>query len=995
MERIYKLQPNRTLHLRGFDGLGAAAALHAATQDSFKVSGVFRDPADFCVLILHDSDNFFEHPLLKFLPDSDFDGLTLTFDVHYSGLRTLDSPRYASIDWPYLDVSPPAPHPIELFKHAAKVGGTWTQASGQFTIVDGGMQPFDRVTLWYLNFAFDYIVGPTQGAFVFTARGEGFVHSITVAGTVYSYTEVAGDTDFSIAQRLVDALAASTQVTATRTFNQVNFTAKTTDGQAFEISTSEPQPENVPQSYMVAGASAAAIAANLAAQINAADWADVNMPISAAADGPNITITALHPGEDGNAITLYALGKNDRLKTSQPEISLTGGSSDATWRVTLDFAALGIPSIRQMWLTFSPPLSSGQAFQATEWAATFTDWTLSGPEAKKTLGVAGPGSVRLEDSDSACVYRGTWTVESGFFSRGYAKVAKGPGASVTVSYDCARTHDLYIGTSLYADRGSAGVLLDGVAQAPLNARFVVDSAIVTRRKVASSVPAGHHTVILAPDGSGPFYFDFLEAAIPSDVPDNLPARTNVSPALDYSTDHSYKLPPARLLWMFDKLGFAGAMNEYIGVFWWNQRVRTNAVIPMATVTFNGAFVDGDSIELIIGGISVRKRVFPADTNSTIASHFAHFINATFVGVWAAASSNTLTITSHSPTPDYRFTFTTSITAAAGSTGTMAVDNKLGTGDPGVWTVDPTQSPALNRGAREWHADLFAECAARHRDIVVSSSMELVNPPDNLPARFPDGSPVVTEVGFGSLKSTHCAFNSAMQSYQQQVFDCIAGLMSAAGVTPTVQFGEYCWWYFPSGGGMAFYDSETQAAALAALGRPLKVFETPTAVPTSPDALFLRNRLRDHIAGLISYLAPRHQGIQFEVLFPYDVNGPSPAGVHGLGGLLLRFVNFPAEWEKPATAGFHTLKMEGLDFGASSRDLNLVKQTIRFPLDLGWPAAQVRYLIPVFNGGCPSESEYRTAQRFRIPVINFWAFDHFCIFGLPVREPARRVRAIRV
>lgn len=391
MERIYKLQPNRTLQLRGFDGLGAAAALHSATADSFKVSGVFRDPADFCVLILHDSDNFFEHPLLKFLPDSDFDGLTLTFDVHYSGLRTLDSPRFASIDWPYLDVTPAAPNRIELFKHATMVAGTWTQASGQFTIVDGGMQPFDRVTLWYLNLAFDYIVGPTQGAFVFIARGEGSVHSMTVAGTAYSYTEVAGDTDFSIAQRLVDALAASTYVSATRTFNQVNFTAKTTDGQAFEIATSEPQPENVPQSYMVSGAGAAAVAANLAAQINGVKWKDGDIRIAATSDGPTITITAVDAGQDGNAITLYALAKNDRLKTSQTEVSLSGGSSDATWRVTLDFAALGAPSIRQMWLTFAPPLSSGRAFETTEWEATFSNWTLSGPGSQEDAERSGAG----------------------------------------------------------------------------------------------------------------------------------------------------------------------------------------------------------------------------------------------------------------------------------------------------------------------------------------------------------------------------------------------------------------------------------------------------------------------------------------------------------------------------------------------------------------------------------------------------------------------------
>src|SRR5687768_2547364 len=121
-ERIYKLQPNRTLALRGFDDLGAGAALHSATANSFKVSGVFRDPADFAVLILHDADNFYEHPRIKYLPDTSFAGLTLTFDVHYSGLMPLDSPKFATIDWPFLDAIRPdgSTAQIQLFDYATQ-----------------------------------------------------------------------------------------------------------------------------------------------------------------------------------------------------------------------------------------------------------------------------------------------------------------------------------------------------------------------------------------------------------------------------------------------------------------------------------------------------------------------------------------------------------------------------------------------------------------------------------------------------------------------------------------------------------------------------------------------------------------------------------------------------------------------------------------------------------------------------------------------------------
>src|SRR5436190_16924393 len=155
-ERIYKLQPNRCLQLRGFDSFGAAAALHHATANSFRVSGVFRDAADFAVLVLHDADNFYEHSRLKYLPDFDFDGLTLAFDVHYSGLRPLDSPRFATIDWPYLDVirKDNSTSRVRLSDHAELVSGSHSKASTTIRIEDNTLKEFDRVTLWYLNFAF-------------------------------------------------------------------------------------------------------------------------------------------------------------------------------------------------------------------------------------------------------------------------------------------------------------------------------------------------------------------------------------------------------------------------------------------------------------------------------------------------------------------------------------------------------------------------------------------------------------------------------------------------------------------------------------------------------------------------------------------------------------------------------------------------------------------------------------------------------------------------
>lgn len=996
-ESIHKLQPNRTLALRGFDDLGAAAALHSATGDSFKVSGVFRDPADFAVLILYDADNFYEHPMLRYLPDFRFDGLTLTFDVKYSGLMPLDSPKYATIDWPYLDyiLADGSTGRESLFAHAVQNGGEYTKAESAFTITANGVKEFDRLTLWYLNIAYDYIVPKVECAFTVTAQGAGSIHTITVAGQAYSYTEQSGNANAGVAAGLVAALAGCPDVVAVQgngtmdlgPANQVNIRAARSNGTSFDVNYG-------PTTHRLTGASAASIAAIFASQINATNWtaAGALIPLSAQANGSTLRIFADRPGVDGNMIRMYAVAKNERLTTESGVSVFSGGKSEAVWRVTLPFGSVGMQQVRQMWFTFAPPLANGAAFQDTEWEAVFTNWTVSGPAEVRQLKVAGPGSVRIEENDSWCKYSGSWTDETGFFSDGFAKHASTPGASVTIKYSCGSLHDLYLGTSLYGDRGTVTIALDGGAETTLNCKLTNEPAVNTRRKIRSQLSAGEHTLTIRLTSAGNFYFDFLEAAIPGDVPAPLAPRTKVSPALDYSTDHTYKLSPNRLHWIFDGLGYAGPMNEYLGVFWWNQRKREGASFPQATLQFGGNFAAGDQVFVNIGGQPCGKTVFAGETAAVIARHFEFFINSNYVGVWATSADETLTITARSPREAYSYSLTAQVEKVSGSSGSVSQSGSLMGGQAGKWVIDPSQTPALNRGARDWHADFFAHCSARNRDIVVASSMELVNPPEGFGAVYPDGAVVETDVGFAALKSTHCAFVPAVGAYHAEVFRCVAGLMAAAGATPAIQFGEYLWWFFTNkktdnpAGGMAFYHPHVVAAAQAALGRTLHKFIGPNDDPTvngSADAIFLRNRLRDHVAGLIASVRAAYPNTRFELLFPYDVNHPQPAGVHQLGGALNRFVNLPVEWETKQTSGLDSIKTEALDFGAWSRNLDLARTAIELPLSLGWPKDSVRHLVPVFRSGYAWEKEVAMATSAGVDSVNLWAFDHICIFGLPV------------
>lgn len=1010
-ERIHKLQPDRTLALRGFDDLGASAAIHSATSDSFIVSGCFRDPADFAVLTLYDVDNFYEHPRLKYLPDTNFAGLTLQFDVRYSGLMQLDSPKYWTIDWPFLDVLRPdnTKAQIRLYdadsalSNAVRVGGSRVSAECSFTIVDEGLKEYDRLTLWYGNLAFDYIVPKVETSFLFEGKGAGTSHTVRVSGTPFSYVEQAGDTHTAVALGVIAALASCPAVTATQDSispNQVNLRARRDDGVGFDVSVNT-------SSVLLYGISAGAVANELASQINGTRWATSGalIPLRAERSGSTLRLIAQTPGEDGNMLSMYALAKNSRLRTTSETAQFTGGSSDAIWRVTLPFSQLGIPDIRMMWLTFSPALANGAAYTSTEWEATFTNWRVTGPDAVRSLQVAGPGSMRIEEDDSWCKYSGTWvnqTNDVGFFSSGYAKKA-GAGAAAQVKYSCGAVHDLYVGAAFGVGGGMVSVSLDGDAATQLNtAPAGYDPPVNTRRLVRSRVPAGEHLVNMTVV-SGNFTFDFIEAAVPSDVPDALPPNSQLSPALDYSTDHTYKLPPARIHWIFDRLGFAAPMNEYIGVFWWNQRKRAGAVVPEAKVTFTGTFAAGEAIFLKFGtdlpgspALQFGKTVFPADTNASIARHFAQFLNGSSVGAWAKAEGDQLIVTSRSPRPAYRIPLTVRREPASGSTGAWTITGSLEQAEIGQWVVDPEQDPPLNRGAVAWHKDMFRECARRNRDIVMAMSMELVNPPQGWGAVYLNNAVVETHVGFGQLKSTHCHFGSDMRNYQGRVYTCLAELMHAEGLTPELQFGEFLWWFFTNkiaeqpNGGMAFYDPETRAAAQAQLGRPLHGFQTPVDDPlvnAGADAQFLRNRLRDHVTGLITQIRAARPEARFEVLFPYDVNHPEPAGVHQLGGRLNRKINLPVEWESKTAAGFDRMKTEALDFGAWSRNLDLARTAIRLPLELGWPRDSVRHLVPVFRPGYPWEKEVELARGEGIPVVNLWAWDHVCLYNLAVTPKA--------
>jgi hypothetical protein len=999
-ETIYKLQPNRTIHLQGASGNGAMAALTETSETGFTLSGVFRDSADFAVLILWDEDDYFGHPSIRYLPDSDFSGLTLTFDLAVDKLVGIDSAKSPTISWDSLSyvLEDGTRGTIPLLEHATNVGGTYTSASGVFTITSSAPVSGDWVAVWFENLAFQAFM-PAGSALqrdvaVFALDG---TTTITVGDVTHTYETEAGQSSAEVAAALAALFADDADVIVTSDSNIVTVKPNLNTGDVIAVNGTDLWQAKDPPTVL---------SQDLADQINATTYDGTYALQATAAEGA-LTITAVvaadgrASGEDGNMIRMYGQTLNEHLAVDAL-VQFSGGSSAATWRIAIDFTALGIDTPRQLWLTFAPRLKDSAAYEAEDWTATVTNWSVSDENTVRALQVAGPGSVRVGHADAWARYTGSWALEAGItYWRGFARHSDAIGATVTVTYSCQFEHDLWVGTSLYTDRGKFSARLDEDVATTLDCYLNTSgqAAVSTRRKLRSDVAAGTHTVVLtvaaarAGSTGNHCYFDFLEAAVGSDVPDAPESLDNIAPAIDYDTQHGYQLSPQRLMWMMDRLGFAGPINEYMGVFWWNQRTNTTAVFPTAVVSIGGTYADGDSVFIEIGGFTMGKSVFAPDTNDSIAAHFAYFINETFVGVWAAAVGATLTITNRAPTSAYDFTCSVSKSSAAGTislTGSLAFADA----DPGTWTIDPSATPVLNSAARAWHADLFAEVATRGGSIVTSMSLELVNPPDDpdgghvWASRFPDGAAVTTDTGVGGLFSTQCAPGAAdFLAYQEAAYVEVAGLQDDAGLTVELQFGEFLWWFFANDAGMAYYDAETAAAALTALGSALHTFLTPDDDPTdhSADATFLRDRLRDHVASIVAAVLDDYAGAQFELLYPYDVNYPEVYGIHDLGGQLNAFVNLPTEWKTKDGSGLDRVKIEALDFGSGTRSLDLAAEAVQLAAGWGWPADSVRYLFPVFNGGCPLTYERQIAVDQGVAALTPFAFDHVCLMGWDLRE----------
>lgn len=514
-ETVAKMQPDRAVHLRGFSPLGSSGALTNATPTGFKVSGHWPTGAGdaFAVCVIHDADDFFGHLRLEYLPDFDFSGLTLTFDVAYdAGLQSLGSLKFPTVDWPFLNCihEDETTSRIKLFLHATRLSGSYSVAKTSVPFFTTAPLAGDRVTLWrHPNTAFTYTaVGGDSSADV--------VNSLAASINAFDWPSIQP----FLAMRALGR-ENNLELTAAQ-WGTVSFSGQTvTSLTGIDFSGLE-----VGGGITVGGVDTTITAVNSATELTVA---------AQLGSSPSSTYLADRGGIDGNFVSIYTTNSSARMGTLPPGFGcgLSGGANTAVWRVTLDFdqlvadGELSSTQIRQAFFTYAPPISE-RSLTRTTWSATYTNWAVTGTN--RLLKFADPlESVVVHHDDPLwAAFTGSWSDVAGFYSHGFAKQTTTPGAGVTFTIHALAVSDLYVGTSLFSNRGKLSISVDGGAATNLDLFLGVDTQVNTRRKIRSAIAAGVHTVTLtAVAGSGnTIIIDYLQAVVAADVPTPIPAIRN-------------------------------------------------------------------------------------------------------------------------------------------------------------------------------------------------------------------------------------------------------------------------------------------------------------------------------------------------------------------------------------------------------------------------------------------------------------------------------------
>jgi hypothetical protein len=938
---LQKLTPNQDLLCYFFEPT-AIAALSGSSATGFTISGTWRQQFDWAV-VEWNRDNVHEHPALRNLPDGDLSGLTLSYRETRTNCIPMDSDLFHTVSWPFLRVWAPDDSGMEqvyqvpLRSYAMPVAGSYAPAYADFTL-SGSITAGDFVGVAYLAEHFTYPVGGWEG------------------------------TIENLLDQMVLSFASSTALRATRS------------GTTLRV-------------YFTGG----------------------------------VDVGSSTTGANGNRFAVYsyassATGGASTLSWDEPSHIMANGTSPSAWQVTLPFNALSgyidpdytalhpihhSDQIRKLRWTYAAELQTG-SYARTEFQAVVSDWAVTGTN--RGYSVAGPGSRRFEDYSGQMTYGGSWSSTAGLsrgnYSGGTIHLTTTVGDEATCSYTSPAAHTLYLGTRYTSNGGTISISVDGVVAASgLSLQIPGEDELI--RWPIGNYAAGSHTVTATLTG-GPavatgqppeFWFDFVEAAVPTTVLPTFPDEPRLTLATDWDTDHSLALAPERTAWLLDTLGFKGRANHYAGALWFYELVNSTMIYSVGAVTFTGGPDTDpsvtDSVTVTVAGAALTKLIHMGDTQDTLATAYANELNRGYMSFRATAASNVVTIYSRSTgMSGDAITLTASSSDTSVWQATVSGPHLAG-GNDGSWLTDLTASPRLNRAMRDWTASYFTALHGYGIDAAGALSMELKDGDQSVAAgiaqRGPVGSndPIVLPT-----PSVQTNFSPASLAFWQEAYAEIAAMQAGAGLQPFLQFGEVQWWYFPTNGlpsgdpqfvdygGMPFYDAWTQSQFLAAYGSAMATITTNTVNPASypNETAFLPTLIGNFTNSIMSYVRAGEPTCRFEVLYPGDVNQT----------VFNHAINFPAAAWTPSA--LTVLKTEGFGF-TLGRNLDSAESLLL--ATHSFPPAQRAHLVGIGDSTTAWLKEVRSALGKGFESVVLFALDQFCLIGYAVPFPESLRRSTRM
>lgn len=949
-EKLYKLSPHRDLQCY-FLTPTAVAAMSSASETGFTISGTWRQQFDWAVAEWN-RDNVFEHPALRYLPDSDLSGLQLTYQETRTNCIPFESNLYPTVDWPNLRVWADDDNGTEhiyyvpIMQYATAVVGTYQNASATMTLT-GTVTQGDSVGICMPIPTPSY---PDQH---------------------YYYQVTSDDTRLDqIAAKLAYIISTQSQ----------GFTA-TSNGPAITLTYigSDYKGSNGNRITVYGFVSAGATESWLA---------------------PSVTLSG------GTFPTTYQISLNFG--------SLSGylSSVPSQGEAPVVVPTTKVRKLRWTWAADLQP----ESFVRTEFTVVISNWTVTGTGRDYFVAGPGSRRIEDDDpaieysgawavSPSPGTDASVWPVQTGNYSGSRIHFTNHKGDSLAVTYSESAQHDLYLGTRRVSPGSIVEVSIDGSPQAfPLD----LPGEDVLVRLGLGSVDAGAHTIVVTNDGNpdyndeSKFYFDFLEIVYPSaDLPDS-PPQPQLSLATDWDTYHSQSLPAERTAWMINKLGFTGRVNHYAGALWFYELVLPGHVYNNATISF-AQNSNGNAGYITIGigpdpsNMSLITHLnLPDDTAGTVAQAFANLINIGYNAVWASATGDQLTITQRTLTPwinqpdppaptvlsvtvspNGAFSATASSTALSGGVAGSPYDGSLDVSLTPItyyWRTDLNATPTINRAARDWSQAYFLALRNYGMDVVAAFSTELKNADPNLAAglaqrRF-DGSPVVV-----STPAVMTNFSPACVAFWTRVYSDMAALQSQAGLVPYLQSGEVQWWYFPwnSEGeqpvSMPFYDAYTQQEFEAQYGVSMQEIVNNNVNPGDfpNEVAFLPTLIGACTAAIRTALQAQYPNCRYEVLYPTDTND-TPFN---------QLINFPtSDW---IPANLTCLKTESFTF-TGSYNLDQSAYSMSVSAAKGFLNTHRSHLVGIGEARTAWQKEVNLAQSQGLENVVLFALDQYCLVG---------------